>query len=308
MSFHNSTPFPGPAILLRMTGLCLGLAVLGGCATATDEFAHSHLQPPIKLLVYEAPTTLKPARLQQVFAPENKKILTLSDKTLAQAVAHSRQYALVEMTSTLRKRPELHLVSPPPAAQSLIDAVDHADLKTPLSQQTANQLHNDTGADAILRFGITDYGMTPQTWRSGYITFEVVSTLAIAAVIANIGTAAAKGTAGAYLAQETVEETAESYAGFWGLDVVCRPVRIEAQLIQLDPVAIVWQDSDTGLSDVSLSRLTRKVSNNERDQQVDQSTRYAARDLVGALSAALDRLSHPHVRTTPAQLRYMILQ
>ena len=165
---------------------------------------------------------------------------------------------------------------------------------TAIPQKAADQIHTTTGADDILRFGITDYGLTPKTWRTGYITFEVVSTLAITALIASAGTSLAKGTAGAYLAQETVEETAESYAGFWALDAVCRPVRIEAELIQLSSAQIVWKSSDTGLSDVSLSRLTRKVGTKERDMQLNQSTDYAVDKVVSDLALALGYFKPVH--------------
>jgi hypothetical protein len=88
--------------------------------------------------------------------------------------------------------------------------------------------------------------LTPKSRRKGYIAFEVTSTLAIARAIAYSGSAAAKATtaaAGTYLAQETAEETAESYAGFWALDVESRPVRIEAALVRPEPVATVWEIS-----------------------------------------------------------------
>ena len=89
------------------------------------------------------------------------------------------------------------------------------------------------------------------------------------------------------MAQETVEETAEGYAGFWALNVVSRPVRIEAELIRLKPLAIVWKTADTGLSDVRLSRLIRKVGPAERDSQLEQSTDDAVKDIVAALSGAM---------------------
>jgi len=139
----------------------------------------------------------------------------------------------------------------------------------------------------MLRFCVTDYGSTPRAWRDAYIAFEVTSTLAIAGAIAYSGSAVAGAAAGAYLAQETVEETAEAYAGFWGLNVVSRPVRMTAELVRLEPVATIWEDSRTGLSDVELSRLTRRVGPRELDRQLDRSTADAAGGLVSELSAAL---------------------
>ena len=151
-------------------------------------------------------------------------------------------------------------------------------------------------ADALLRYRITDYGLTPRSWRTAWITFEVTSTLAIAAVIAYSSSTVAKGAAGAYLVQEAVEETAETYAGFWVLDVICRPVRIEAQLIRLNPVGMVWQSSDTGLSDLKLSRITRKVEPSERDRQLDQATNHAVDHVASNLYDALEILERMHTR------------
>ena len=84
-----------------------------------------------------------------------------------------------------------------------------------------------------------------------------------------------------------IEETAETYAGFWAVDVAYRPVRMEAELIQLNPVEIVWQDSDTGLSDLKLSRFTQNIGPDELANQFEQSTNNAANNLVANLSSSL---------------------
>jgi hypothetical protein len=190
----------------------------------------------------------------------------------------------------LAEQAGFEVISIPPNESQTIQRVQKASFDEAMTQDDANRLRKETGADALLRFGITDYGLTPRAWRKGYITFEVTSTLAIAGIIAYSESTAAKAAAGAYLAQETAEETAEAYAGFWALDVVSRPVRVEAMLIQLYPLEIVWEGSDTGLSDTKLSRLTRKVSDVEKYHQLDQSTDYAIKDLITKLSAAIQRM------------------
>lgn len=136
--------------------------------------------------------------------------------------------------------------------------------------------------------------LTPQSWRNGYITFEVTTTLALAGVIAYAGSTVAKAAAGTYLVQEGIEETAEAYTGFWVLDVACRPFRIEAQLIGLEPVTNVWKASDTGFSNVKLSRLIRKVGSSERDKQLNQATDSAVTDIVADLSDSLDDIKPVH--------------
>ena len=208
------------------------------------------------------------------------------------------------MDSALAKQPKLLLVTPPTQENPLFDKIQGHTFETALSQDETDRIRSTTGADALLRFTITDYGLTPRSWRKGYITFEVTTTLALAAVIAYSGSTVAKAAASVYLVQETIEETAEAYAGFWALDVVCRPVRIEAELIRLKPVTTVWKISDTGLANVRLSRLTRKVGADERDRQLDQATDYAVKDIVSALSSALKSIQPEPDRHEPPSPRH----
>lgn len=208
------------------------------------------------------------------------------------------------MESALAKQSKLLLVTPPTEENLLFDKIQGHTFETALSQDEADRIQSTTGADALLKFKITDYGLTPRSWRKGYITFEVTTTLALAAIIAYSGSTVAKAAAGAYLVQETIEETAEAYAGFWALDVVCRPVRIEAELIRLNPVTTAWKTSDTGLADVRLSRLTRKVGADERDRQLDQATDYAVKDIVSALSSALKSIQPEPDRHEPPSPRH----
>jgi len=258
--------------------------------------AQARLKAPIKVLVMQSPVTIDPGRLQKVLAPDIKPELSVSEEPISQGVKHAQEYALAEMESALTKQTNFVVVAPPKAEQKFVSKIQRHDFATAISQEEADRIQTTTGADALLRFDITDYGLTPKSWRKGYITFEVTTTLAIAGVIAYTGSAVAKAAAGAYLAQETVEETAEAYAGFWGLDVVCRPVRIEAELIGLNPVTIVWKTSDTGLSDIKLSRLTRKVGSDEQDRQLNQATDDAVKDIVTALSGALKDVRPEHTQ------------
>ena len=192
------------------------------------------------------------------------------------------------MTLALEKLRDLIIATPPGSEQRVIDEMrDHA-LEETLSQNTADDIRKMTGADVLLEYQITDYGLTPQAWRTGYITFEVATTLTLAAVIAYAGSTVAKAAAGTYLVQEGVEETAEGYAGFRALDVTCRPVRIEAVLVSLNPVETLWSTSSTGLSDVKLSRLTRKVGPGELNDQLKQATENAVKDIVADFANSLD--------------------
>ena len=264
---------------------------LSGCATNKNmmRIEQSHMESPVRVLVMESPLSIEPKRLQAVLAPGIKPDLPASAEQVAQGEKHAREYALASMRKALGNQAGLDIITPPSEQSPIFSDIGGMKFESAITQDEADRLRAATGADALFRFGITDYGLTPESWRDGYITFEVTSTLAIAGVIAYAGTAAAKAAAGAYLVQEGIEESAESYAGFWALDAVNRPVRIEAELVRLDPVGTVWEASETGLSDVKLSRLARKVDSVELSNQLDQSTNYAVRDVASNLSTALKK-------------------
>jgi hypothetical protein len=276
--------------LYHVMFLCIALIGLGGCATTPNVLQQPNLRPPIKMLVMESPISIDPDRLQSVLAPDVKPKTPVSDELLSQGINHAEEYALASMQSALDQQTELEVVTPPAQASEAITQIRTKGFSSAITQDEADLLQKTTGADALLRFGITDYGLTPRAWRKGYITFEVAATLAIAAIIAYSGSTVAKAAAGTYLIQETAEETAEAYAGFWALDVVSRPVRIEAELVQLNPVATIWEASHTGLSETSLSRLTRKVSSAERSKQLDQSTDDSIHEVVSDLAVSLDKI------------------
>ena len=235
--------------------------------------------------------TIDPGRLQKVFAPNIKRNLSVSEEPIEKGVSHAQKFASDAMATALSKQPDVIVVTPPEYEQRYFDEMRNQSLATTISQGAADSITRTTRADALLKFQITDYGLTPQAWRTGYITFEVTSTLAFAGIIAYAGSTVAKAAAGTYLVQEGIEETAESYAGFWALDVECRPVRIEAELVRLNPVKMVWSTSDTGLADVKLSHLTSKVSPSELNNQLNQSTEYAIKEIVSTLSDSLENFS-----------------
>jgi len=268
--------------------LCFIVAGLAGCATSPQlaGFDRAHAGTPVKMLVLEAPMTVDRGRLRAVLAPNLKVQTAAADESIVSGEQHAQAYALAAMESALNGRTGFSVLAPGAENGTLLDKIRADSLAENITQQEADQLHAATGADALLRFDITDYGMTPHAWRKGYVTFEVASTLAIAGIIAYTGSTAAHAAAGAYLAQEAAEETAEGYAGFWALDVAGRPVRLEAELVQLEPVATVWKSADTGMSDLHWSRLTGKVTAAERNRQLDQATDDAVQDVVADLSSA----------------------
>ena len=63
----------------------------------------------------------------------------------------------------------------------------------------------------------------------------------------------------------------------------------KAELIRLNPVSTLWKTSDTGFSDTSLSRLVKKVGEDERDRQLNLATDEAIRKIASDLSNAFER-------------------
>jgi len=272
---------------IKLTAVFLTILILGGCTT-TDKLKLNQIQEklPLKILLVQTPIAIKTEKLQTVLEPEEKKSLSKPDQIISAQITHAQNSAELEIKKDLKDRPDLFIIKSVPERSGLVKNIQGT---ATLSQEEANSLRKQTGADAVLKFKITDYGLTPKSWRTGYIAFEVTSTAAVAGFLVYSGTIAAKTVAGGYLAQEAVEETAEGYAGFWALNEVCRPVRIEAELIQLKPVEILWKGHYTGLDDVKLGRLVKTINKNERYLQLDKSTTYAAKGLISDLSKSLNK-------------------
>lgn len=274
---------------LPIAFIALTSMALIGCSTiAKNQLKQSHLQLPIRVWAVQSPIIVEPDRFKALLVADTEPKLPVPDESIAQAAEHAQERAQSAMTSALSKDPSLFIVTPPLEEIQFISQIQSRSFGSAITQDEANHIQAATGADALLRYAITDYGLTPKAWRNGYIAFEVTTTLALAAVIAYSSSQEAKAAAGIYLVQEAAEETATAYAGFWALDEVCRPVRIEAELIRLHPLNTLWETRNTGLSDVKLSRLFRKVSVSERDKQLDQATDNSVKQTVSNLFSALE--------------------
>ena len=71
--------------------------------------------------------------------------------------------------------------------------------------------------------------------------------------------------AGAYLLEEGIEEFSEGYAGFWALNRLSRPVRIEADLVDAQTGKVLWHNAHTGLAGWHWRNL-RHMDEATRDQ------------------------------------------
>ncbi|MDE2259718.1 MAG: hypothetical protein KGK17_05265, partial [Betaproteobacteria bacterium] len=63
-------------------------------------------------------------------------------------------------------------------------------------------------------------------------------------------------------------------------DEVYRPVRVEAEMIDLHTGRSVWADSETGFSDRRMSRIFRTVTKEERRAQLSVALREALNKVV----------------------------
>ncbi len=83
------------------------------------------------------------------------------------------------MQSAVESQTEIRIIN----SEAVTHAIDKLQVNNPdtvITPEIAEQLRPFSGADAILRFRITDYGVTAKAWRHGVLVFEVASTLAIA--------------------------------------------------------------------------------------------------------------------------------
>jgi hypothetical protein len=220
----------------------------------------------------------------RLFAPDLPKDSPESRQAIKNAVDNAEVRALAEMQKALGTQTEIKIANSELVSRVINELqINNAD--TVITGEIAEQLHAASDADVLLRFRITDYGVTPKSWRNAVIVFEVTSTLGIAAIA--YAYPATRPIAGIYLIEEGIEETVEAYAGFWALDEVSRPVRIEAELIVLNTGTQAWKSSATGLSDVGFTRLVRKVSAKERDAQLNSAIQEAAEKIVADLRKVL---------------------
>ena len=261
---------------LHKPAFAIILIVLGGCAT-TPKPDTQFLVKPFTVRLAEIPLPDRDA-VRSMVAPDLPKDSTQVDQETSNVIEAAQSQALVDMTSAFRTLPDLHVDSSPLVLPRSLEGFPVTDRNQPLAPEVLAALRTTANADALLRFGVSDYGVTPKEWRNGVITFEVVSTLGIAAIA--YAKPATRAIAGAYLLQESIEETVEATTGFWALDEVCRPVRVEAEMIDLKTGSRVWTDSATGFSGWRLSRLFRTVRAEERKAQLSAALRAAITKVV----------------------------
>lgn len=210
--------------------------VLGMAACTTTSVLPPQACQLGHVAVQHLPTTVRNASLRRVFNDDN-------DKTTPDQLMKDRQQLDVRVGPVMMAA--LAQAGVQPLAGSELPQ-DGGRVGHPLEASALRSLQAIQPADAYLRWQVTDYGETPVRWAGAYATFEVVTTLAIAGAF--YMHKVTRPVAGVYLLQEGVEELSEGYAGFWALNRLSRPVRIEADLIDGHTGDVIWHDSKTGVA------------------------------------------------------------
>src|SRR5579863_2670522 len=229
----------------RFTAAALGLPIalaaieLAACATQNPEpesFASTHK----RIEVLELRAIVGDRSLERVLHGNHEKVSAATLAADRQRINQALEAALRDATPCFAglTTASLHIV---PVDDPRLSTIGHA-----IDERTLASLQSAHTAEAYLRIRVTDYGETPRRWEGAYITFEVVSTVAIAG-----GLYLHKVTrplAGAYLLEESIEEFSEGYAGFWALNRLSRPVRLEADLVDAQSGEVLWRNAHTGLA------------------------------------------------------------
>ena len=255
--------------------------ILGGCASSGFQgITRNPSTGPLRLILIESPNNVDPAALPGIFAPDLPEDSGEARALVGSGVKKAEARAMAEMQNALVNN-GMKVLGSEAIERSVSDLKLNEAQK--MNYEQANELRSASGADGLLRFRITDYGQTPRAWRKSVIAFEIVSTVGIAAVA--YAAPATRAIAGTYLVTEAVEETVEAYTGFWALDKLCRPVRIEAELVDLRSGETVWDDSSTGLANIHLIQLVTHVDAATRNAQLEDATRDSVEKLAGRLRA-----------------------
>ncbi len=249
-------------------GIVLLGTLLGGCATAPLPLDASSLRGGNHLVLLELPPIVEDGPLKDV----------MPDTQPETARAHIQQLMDSSLRDALKEETTLQVnVQTTPLPMTLGQN---------LSPVALAQLRSILPASQYLRVSVTDFGNTPEAWKTAYIGFEVVTTLAVAGLLYVHKTT--RALAGIYLVEEPAEEFAEGYSGFWLLNRLSRPVRLDADLIDAGTGHVVWHESQTGMAGWEWNHLWA--------MHPDQQNQLLARSMKKAASTLVRRLESPSTK------------
>ena len=247
---------------------------LCGCASLPAGPIIAAIKPPDRLQVLELPSSVPPDSLTRLYHSDVKDVPA---SVIAQDQIDIEQKIDTALKQAFAKASLMQLQSAS-MVQTQNPAFGHID--KPLSAASLAALQARHPASDYLRIRVTDYGQTPRSWKTAYVTFEVVTTLAIAGAL--YVNKVSRPLAGVYLVQESVEEFGEGYAGFWLINRMSRPVRIEADLVSGKTGKVLWHESETGMADWHWTNLWH-MDDARRDTLLQHSTDHAIDNLVKEL-------------------------
>ncbi|MGH8306421.1 MAG: hypothetical protein ACRETG_12515 [Steroidobacteraceae bacterium] len=231
--------------------------------------------PVHRLVVLELPPAVEDRPLRRVLHGKREQVT-------AAVLAADRQRINAALAATLTEPSQCG--ASPPAIIAGDDASDAAMMGRPLDLATLAKLQASHPADAYLRLKVTDYGETPRRWKGAYVAFEVVTTLAIATAL--YVHKVTRAVAGAYLLEESVEELSEGYAGFWALNRLSRPVRIEADILDGQTGELLGHEVHIGFASWSWRHLWH-MDSATRDALLDTSMRKALKPFAALCRGSL---------------------
>lgn len=218
----------------------LGLILLlSGCASAPLPITSPTADQNIPLVLLELPPTVTLPALRRLSGQGDAP--SLDDAALAKL----RQDILKRLDTAVHAALKAEGLAS--ASIMAVPAETGQTVGNPLPPAELQALQSRQPARYYFRVSVSDFGETPRSWLDGYVLFEVTATGVVsAALYSNPPT---RALAGVYVAQEAVEELAEGYSGFWLVNRLSRPVRIEEDLVDGQNGKVLWHDSVTGMAD-----------------------------------------------------------
>ena len=249
--------------------------VLISCAISLTGCTINQLKPsvatclPARLNVIQLPSDVQDASVRRVFHDGDKTVTTKMLEEDRRQINDQLRLTAERVLSSIHHTTEF-ITDFPVSDMSLMT------MGSPINQESLSAMLNNYPAEEYLRLCITDFGETPRRWKTSYITFEVVSTLAITGAF--YVHRATRAIAGVYLLEESIEELSEGYAGFWALNRLSQPVRIEADLIDGRTGNILLHVKHTGMASWKwhnvwrMNDAERKVLENQSMERAVSST------------------------------------
>src|SRR5207245_7901656 len=154
-------------VVKMITTYKITLAVLMGvvlcsCATAPryESATPSIVAYPQKAVLVQTPILRDDRVFSILFAPDLPKDSPESRQAINNAIDHAEVRAFAEIQKAFETQTEIK-VDNSEIVSRVINELQINNADTVITREIAEQLHAASDADVLLRFRITDYGMTP---------------------------------------------------------------------------------------------------------------------------------------------------